>query len=451
MTGARPNVVLLTVDALRADHLGCHGHDSPTSPTLDGLTASHAHFTAAYSASSHTREAMPALLTGQYPDVCVDDSYHLVGDTIAAALADTPYATGAFHSNPFVSRGYGYGRAFDRFSDDLWFGRHKLLAIAKRAVDRLRDRHYAPAEEINDRALSWLDSTSRPVFLWNHYMDPHGPYDPPAAYAREFFGETTTTARAQRLYQRAVKEPDSITAEQRGEMQALYSGEIAYVDAQIDAFLDALAARDILEETIVIVTADHGDAFGEHGYFGHPRRLDDELLRVPMIVRVPEGLELASSSEAADPTESHLPVTVDGPVSTLDVVPTVLDAAGVEREGDAAEALPGESLLAVAGSPERVADRRVFAQARGQEKHDETHLRRFAVRTHEGGGWIERSIESGEVTDGPTGDGDLPEVVRRFSEQRRAVSRRDGTSGEATGDDGADEEVERRLEALGYK
>src|SRR6056297_2275707 len=162
------NVILLSGDALRADHLSCYGYHRETSPVLDEFAEESIRFENAYSASSHTREAVPALLTGEYPDVAVDSKYHLASETIASTLSEEGFATAGFHSNPFVSRAYGFDQGFDIFDDDLHLGQHKLLALAQRAYDKLRNRHYARAEEINHRALKWIDSLEDgPFFLWN--------------------------------------------------------------------------------------------------------------------------------------------------------------------------------------------------------------------------------------------------------------------------------------------
>src|SRR6056297_1726457 len=152
------NVILLSGDALRADHLSCYGYHRETSPVLDELAEESISFTNAYSASSHTREAIPALLTGEYPDVAIGPDYRLATDTVASTLSEEGFATGGFHSNPFVSRAYGFDRGFDEFDDDLHLGQHKLIALAQRALDKFRNRHYARAEEINARSLEWIDS-----------------------------------------------------------------------------------------------------------------------------------------------------------------------------------------------------------------------------------------------------------------------------------------------------
>ena len=426
MVSGNRNVVVLTPDALRADHVSAYGYERETTPNLDAFAEGGIRFENAYSLSTHTREAIPGLLSGRYPSECVTDDYELGADTIASRLLKTEYTTGAFHSNPYVSRAYGFDRDFDTFDDDLYLGQHKLIALAQRALDKLRNRHYARAEEINERALEFVDSTEEPFFLWAHYMDPHGPYSPPREYQEVFHDEYVGMKRAQEMYKRAVIEyPESITADERREMVNLYDEEIRYADAQFGAFADELDERGILEETLVIVTADHGDAFGKRGYYGHPRELDAELLRVPLAVRGP-GVE---SGEIA------------APASLADVVPTVLAAAGVEAGG-----LPGTSLVGLAGEPEAHEDRVVFSGVRGDSRHDEEHLRRVRADSAAGSAWLEREIESGETVDSEVTDGSLFGLLETHSERLL-----DGIGTVEAAEGGASKDVERRLEALGYK
>nr|WP_310732960.1 sulfatase [Halostella salina] len=410
------NVILLSADALRADHLSCYGYHRETSPALDEFAAESIRFTNAYSASSHTREAVPALLTGAYPDVATDAKYHLAADTIASTLSDEGFATAGFHSNPFVSRAYGFDRGFDHFDDDLHLGQHKLIALAQRALDKVRNRHYARAMEINERSLSWIDSleSRQSFFVWNHYMDTHGPYEPPAEYATLYADKELSGRDAQSLYQRAIDDPESITEAERQLLIDLYDAEIRYNDEQIGKFLNALRKRELLEESLVIVTADHGDAFGEHGYYEHPRYLHDEITHVPLFVRPPGGAT----------------GTVDSPVSTLDVGTTIERAIGNED---------GVSLL------EDVAeDRRVFSQARGED--DDSHLRRYAVRTREEACFCERDRESGSIEFTAVSDRSLRSELKAHVEQRVRVE----NGGDINGEEDVDEEIERRLNALGY-
>ena len=416
------HVVLLSADALRADHLSCYGYHRETSPVLDDLAAESIRFENAYSASSHTREAVPVLLTGEYPDVAVDENYRLATDTIASTLSAEGFATGGFHSNPFVSRAYGFDRGFDTFDDDLHLGRHRLVALAQRAFDKLRNRHYARAEEINARSLAWLDSldAGEPFFLWNHYMDTHGPYEPPGEYATLFTDTTLSGRDAQSLYQRAIADPDSIADEERQLLIDLYDAEIRYTDERLGEFLDALRECDLLERSLVVVTSDHGDAFGEHGYYEHPRFLHDELTRVPLLVRVP-------GSDGR---------VVETPVSTLDVAATIERVLGRDVGPDRV------SLL-----DELTEDRSVFLQARGEG--DDEQVRRYALRTMGGACFCEYDRNSGTTEFGDCSSRALRERLAAHVE-RRTRSANDEAGGEVEPGE-ADGEIERRLSALGYR
>ena len=422
----RPNVVLLTADALRADHLGCYGYHRDTSPLLDEFADESLRYTNAYSASSHTREAVPALLTGEYPDVAIDSDYRLATETIASDLSEAGYATAGFHSNPFVSRAYGFDQGFDTFDDDLHLGQHKLIALAQRAIDKLRNRHYARADEINERSLEWLDAQTvdKPFFLWNHYMDTHGPYEPPGEYATRYADRELSGREAQSLYQRAIDDPESITESERELLIDLYDAEIRYNDEQIGAFLDALRERLLLRDSLVIISADHGDAFGEHGYYEHPRYLHDEITHVPLFVRLPDG-----SSE-----------TVETPASTLDIGATIRGLLGDE---------PEFSLMQPSDE-----DRQVYSQARGEDEHG--HLRRYALRTREEACFCERDTETGAIEYTASTDPSLRSTLEAHVEERVRVENGgpgadDSEAGEDGDGDDVGEEIEQRLDALGYK
>jgi len=414
------NVVLLTVDALRADHLAWHGYERETSPTIDRLAEEGVVFQNAYSASSHTREALPALLTGRYPDRAVSDGFALAATSVAERLGDHGLRTGGFHSNPYASRAYGFDAGFDRFHDDLYLGNHRLLALAQRLVDKLRNNHYERATSLNDRAVDWLDASDEPSFLWAHYMDAHGPYEPPAEYQRLFREEAVAPGRAKDLYQIAVTEDDCSAAERRTLID-LYDAEIRYLDAALDSLFERLDAAGLLETSLVIITADHGDAFGEHGYYGHPRYLHDELIHVPLIVLGPG----VSST------------TIDVPVSTIDVVPTILDSLGVDDSPE----VPGLSLFDVVDDPTAFEDRLVFSQARCT---DRPSIRRFAGRGQGEGAQLERDMATGAVLSETGSDGAVAPALRNQSARRLTMDAPDGTA------DDPPKAIEHRLEALGY-
>ena len=439
-----PNIILLSIDALRADHLGAHGYERETSPFLDELAEQEIEFKTAISASSHTREAVPALLSGRYPDVFAANGYQYVPKTVADRLSEAGYRTAGFHSNPYVSRAYGFDSGFDAFHDDLVLGQNRLIALAQRALNKFvlnRGEYHARATEINERSLSWLDSVddSQPFFLWNHYMDPHGPYNPPAKY---IFGKyESSDSEAQSLYQKAIDSPNEVTDKENKTLVDAYDGEIRYLDEQLRIFFDELEKRNLLNESLVIITADHGDGFGEHGYYTHPRYLHDTLLHVPLLISPPED----GSSR-----------TVSKPVSTLDIVPTVLGCANVPQDD-----LPGTPIVDGTGYLEREDHNTVFASATGEDEY--SNIRRFTVR---GPRWkviLERDIETGEILQEQVFDlqADPNEMtpvesietdIQAIDELRDfSASRLDSVSEDTGVTKKQSAEINNRLEALGYK
>jgi arylsulfatase len=431
------NVILITIDALRADHVSCYGYNRVTTPALDELANDGLLFENAYSASSHTREAVPALLTGRYPTEAVDEDFSRGAETIPLQLPDD-YATAAFHSNPYLSRPYGYDKGFNHFDDDLRLGQNRFIALLQRAVDKFllnRGEYHARAEEINERSLSWLQSADnkQPFFLWNHYMDVHGPYNPPEDYSK--WTEPPTNVGAQRLYDRLSGTAEVSPEDERRAID-LYDGEIRYTDKRVREFIDALDSRGLLENSLVVITSDHGDLFGEYGKYAHPRQVYPELTRVPLLVTHPD--------KPGD--------TVTTPVSTLDIAPTILDSAG-ETYSD----LTGETLL----EPEILnEDRLVFSSATGE---DGGKKRKFAVQGERYGYRFTRNVDSGELTDEvsirlPDGteidsvdSGDSAKLEKQRKELLEHSRTHLGAKLETDSDRPVGSEIEDRLEALGYK
>jgi arylsulfatase len=306
-----------------------------------------------------------------------------------------------------------------------------------------RGEYHARAAEINDRSLSWLNSVDddQPFFLWNHYMDPHGPYNAPADYT--YANRKLSNGETQELYQKAIDRPDEITGVERQLLIDSYDGEIRYLDEQLQALFNALNDRELLEQSLIVVTADHGDAFGEHGYYTHPRYLHESLLHVPLLVSLPGE----SRSE-----------TVSTPVSTLGIVPMVLEYAG-----ESGIKLPREPLINTDGELVRSEDV-VFASATGEDEHE--GIRRFAARNERWKAVLERKVDSGEIISEAVydleddsqeqsalhpGERDTAGLVKRL--RALSASRIDSTDDSERDKIGEahSTEVDERLEALGYK
>lgn len=305
------NVLLITVDTLRADHLSCYGNPNPTSPNIDAVANDGVVFEHAFAPKGSTWPALATIQTGLYPvthgvryNGMTLDSKH---ETLAETLAPAGYTSALFIANGGQQRWEGF----------------EMRVILK---DEPRDRG------VSDAALDWLDKNAdKKFYLWLHYMAPHGPYEPLKDYNnftdKNYKGDLDGSYdRLTRAFVRQEKLSDADTAYVRG----LYDGEVAYNDAQIGRVLDKVTSLGIMDDTLVVISADHGEELGEHhGYWHHQASLYDGTLHVPMIFKLP-GKVPAGVREAA-------------PVSLADIAPTILDLLGVTRPA----AYEGHALNAV--------------------------------------------------------------------------------------------------------
>ncbi|MDP6761938.1 MAG: sulfatase-like hydrolase/transferase, partial [Planctomycetota bacterium] len=336
----RPDVVLITIDTLRPDHLGCYGYERPTSPAMDRLAAEGVLFENVYTTVPRTSPAVASLMTGLYPRAhgltTLLDSLAVRHQTLAERLAEAGYSTGAVVTNNVALR-TGLGQGFHTFIDhaDVW-------------VNDPRTR----AEHLAAEAAEWLAAHGQePLFLWLHLWDPHFRYLPPSPHDRWFAPGRRTPFD---LYQRIDRgeltlgelyfQGDLSPAELQRAID-LYDGEIRYTDGVLGRFLDYLDDAGILENAWVVLTSDHGESLGEQGYFfEHGEYLYDSTLRIPLVIRAPGG---AGGGRR-----------VSRSVSILDVVPTVLGAVGLSAPvgpgmdllaGDGGDVPPREALFGETG------------------------------------------------------------------------------------------------------
>ncbi len=285
---ARPNVLLITLDTVRADRVGCYGYPRARTPNLDALATRGVRFERAYAAVPYTLPAHASILTGLYPPahglhVNFQGSLPLEAKPVAEAFQAAGYRSAAFVACGVLDRRFGLARGFELY-DDL----HDRPLSAASQVER-------PGNEVTQAALKWLGQSSpKPFFAWVHYYDAHDPYEPPEGF-RDF------------------KDP--------------YDGEIAFVDAQVGQLVSTLERLGKLGNTWIVAVADHGEAFGEHGEFGHGLLVYDPTMRVPLIF--------------AGPAPIASGVTVRGPVSQVDIAPTLLTLLG----GASQDGFEGRSLL----------------------------------------------------------------------------------------------------------
>ncbi len=374
--GDRPNLLLIVVDTLRADALSAYGYARPTTPRLDALAASGVLFERAVSQAPYTLPSVASILTSRLP------SQHGVGGKFAVPLAATfetlptllrraGYATAGFSANPWVAPAFGFAQGFDQFEvvDDVGVYRSSLVLAAWKDADRAlsavdgRDGllRYAAVRRraqgvvgnsAKDRLLvgrvgAWLAGAEsrRPFFAYVHLMSAHVPYDPPAR-ARQRVGaparivvdqappQAACYARASALMPRAL-----------AMRRALYDAGVAAADDAVGRVLDLLDAAGFAHDTLVIVTADHGEEFYEHANWGHGQSLFQELVHVPLILRWP-GVATAGQRIAR-------------PVMSVDVVPTMLAAARVAPP----PGIVGSNLLDATSAPARP----VYAELLGEE------------------------------------------------------------------------------------
>lgn len=344
MREKKKNVILITVDALRADHLSALGYAEKTTPNLDKIAKEGVLFTRAFSYGSSTHTAiLPMLMSSPFipyylhgldgiETVSMSEGLERYREivtkliklkvTIAGALREHGYETAAFHSNPYLTRYYGYGEGFSHFDDS--FGKYgngkkmmervKVALSMSRRLENLAKRlyfliyrneiPYERAEVINEKAISWLKAKNpKKFFMWLHYMDTHIPYKPP-----KDFRPPINSLKMSELNRKILNKED-IFENELSQLIGLYDGSIRYVDYAIKHLIEELKEMKMLEGTIVFITADHGEEFKEHGDFIHrTTKLYDELIHIPLIIY-----------------NSEHRATVDAPVSPLDIAPTIMD------------------------------------------------------------------------------------------------------------------------------
>ncbi len=318
--GGRPrNVIIYLVDTLRAGHLGCYGYKRPVSPHIDAFARQSAVFRHTVAQSSWTRPTTTTILTGLLPRThnvfSHRDALAPQAVTLAERLREAGYHTAGFVTNPNVAPNFGLDQGFELY---------RLLGPRRRT-----------AAGVNERTAEWLDSEWRkdaPFFLYLHTMEPHAPYDPPPAFLRRFAPGLRNPAWTRMEFVEALEKGDAVgTPEVRQGLRNLYDAEIAANDEAFGALVDLLVQRKLWDDTVIVLVADHGEEFGDHGGWEHGRTLYDEMLDVPLIVRVPG-------------TGGKV---VERQAQQVDVVPTILDALGLPLPAG----LEGRSLLTLADGP----------------------------------------------------------------------------------------------------
>lgn len=326
-----PNLILITIDTLRADRVGAYGYAPARTPVLDALAARGVRFDSATTPLPRTTPALATVMTGLWPHHHGSREVSQpmrVDDTLPALLRRRGYLTVGITANETAGREQGFGHGF---------------AVFRQAEDASK----ATGSVTTERALALAPRRAgRPLFLWVHYLDPHFPYEPPADWSpqpaaprcRELVAMAKRGSVGMGFVQSNL---DGRSARALEECGQLYDAEIAVTDAEIGRLLDGLAQRDLLEGAVVVITADHGENLGEEGlFFEHGPSLADASLRVPLIVTGP-GIEAG-----VDPAVFRLE----------DLMPTLLGRLGVPES--AWPEMDGQDLSRRLGGERRNRDRR---------------------------------------------------------------------------------------------
>jgi arylsulfatase A-like enzyme/Flp pilus assembly protein TadD len=289
-----PNVVLITIDTLRADHVGCYGYKHIKTPNIDGLAADGVRFERAFAVVPVTLPSHSSMLTGTYP--MLSGMHDFSGNklsplqpTLASVLKQAGYQTGAVIGSAVLDSRFGLNQGFDFYYDHFEFSR-----LDEANLDQME----RPGNVVADVALNWLEkdwlakNPQKKFFLWMHLYDPHFPYHPPEPYSREYAAKP-------------------------------YDGEIAFADEQVGRLLRFLKEKGIYQNTVIVLCGDHGESLGEHGEKTHGFFIYNATMRVPLIIHLPEQLP----GRLPEKTAAR---TLADPVSLVDLMPTVLSAVGLQ-------------------------------------------------------------------------------------------------------------------------
>lgn len=371
-----PNVLLITVSSLRADHLGAYGYEKARTPAIDSLVRRGVRFDNAYSQQPDRNAAHAAILSGTFPATNgvrhdLVDQLDPEAPTLAQTLAQSGYRTGAIYSWVSFEPGYsGLDRGFHDYLD-LTINRPEYLAdnraqVLSATYERLKAYLTLPgamsdafslqggvneaidgrADVTTEAAIAWLDQYNQsPFFLWVHYTDPSPPFTPPRPFDEiEDTGCNETCPDGSAKTMREISEGTQLSAAQINHLVGLYDGEIAFTDQQIGRLMERLRQLGVDDNTLIILTADHGESFAEHDTWFSGSTLYNATTRVPMIVSFPNRLPRSRA--------------ISAPAMSVDLAPTVLDTIGAPIP----DVFEGQSLLPLMLGHSAGADRLAFTE-----------------------------------------------------------------------------------------
>lgn len=320
--------MLLTIDALRKDMLGCYGNENGLTPFIDSLCNKSILFKSAQSIGPHTQASFPGILTSSYYlEYGKEGKLSPKRTLISEVLKKSGFVTAGFHSAPYLSGFFGWNRGWDTFYDSM-------EAEVSEKVPYIR------GNEINEKVRNWLSSHvkekgDKPFFLWLHYMDIHEPYIPKRNYIDMVDPSIDVNEdKMFDLFKNVLLKRDVSDEEKVKLFKKLYSAQIREVDDFVKEFFDILKNFDLLKDSKIIITADHGDEFNEHGGLSHDGKMYSELIDVPLIIYDSERNNCEICNKL---------------VSNVDIPPTIVHLFGLEP----VESFKGHSLLPIENYPER--------------------------------------------------------------------------------------------------
>jgi len=336
----QPSIVIIMIDTLRADHMGCYGYPKNTTPNIDGFARQGVVFTDLVAAAPSTGPSVTSILTGKYPDeVGVHKNCDPLSNKVnmlAERLKKKGYATGAVIANPVAGPLHGFNQGYDFFCSTY---KKKKKDRDWEAEATPKDGTYFKANYVTNITIDWINKQEKPFFLYVHYMDPHVPYLPPYKWRDKMLGDAQPlNEEILRNFKFGPTGKKAISESDMKRMRAQYEGEIAFTDNELSRLFNALDSN-----TFIVLTGDHGEGFLEHGNWRHANSLYQELLHVPLIIKGPG----VPQNKRVDFTVSH-----------VDITPTILDFVGAKG----GRVLAGQSLLPIIETPkEKRKDRALFS------------------------------------------------------------------------------------------
>ncbi len=446
----KDNIILITIDTQRADYIGCYGNSRIQTPTIDEIAEEGVRFKGCISQCPLTLPSHTSIMTATYPiyhGVRTNKGYVASQslNTLAEALRGNGYQTAAFVSAFILDDRFGLDQGFDTYDGNfdrlhlsfisMFLDRSLFYRILSHAGYFEEDYLQRRAGETTDSAVTWLERHGEaPFFLWIHYFDPHGPWNPVKPYDTMYQSEpdadldgeitVTTLIDRQNLTKRFVEN-----------VKLHYMGEISYTDRQIGNLREALAHLNLDGKTLIVLTADHGESFAENDFWGHGGVVNNPSIRIPLIFYRPGRLSGGR--------------VVDGLSESIDIMPTILDYLGIEGPKE----MQGMSLLPFMDGSRNLPDRTGYSEATASETQE---LRVWSLVTMKwkyvyspAGGWgqlINREEDPAEERDMAH---ERPELAASMKSELLELVKTQ-SSPDSPGAENIDRETENALRALGY-